>query len=268
MMFPKCNLHTHTNFCDGKDSPEEVVLQAIALGMHTIGFSGHSHTPGVYEDCCMSEQGTEEYVLEIHRLQNLYRDRIRILCGIERDALSKKLSHTFDYSIGSVHYIEKDGIVFAVDDTVEAVKKGVDECFHGNVYAYLKAYFETLVKFFSETPCDIVGHIDLVEKLNRDECLFSPSDYRYKRALIDAVDELAKKDVIFEINTGAISRGYRTTPYPALDIMRYLAENGGKAVITSDSHSTDGLGCAYELAYDLTKKAGLPLVNRVGKIEF
>ena len=58
------------------------------------------------------------------------------------------------------------------------------------------------------------------------------------------------------------------TPYPALDIMRYLAEHGGKAVITSDSHSTDGLGCAYELAYNLAKEAGLPLVNKVGKIEF
>ena len=36
--------HTHTTFCDGKDSPEELVLEAIRLGCPEIGFSGHAHT--------------------------------------------------------------------------------------------------------------------------------------------------------------------------------------------------------------------------------
>ena len=36
------NYHTHTTFCDGKSTPEEIVLEAIRLGMDTIGFSGHA----------------------------------------------------------------------------------------------------------------------------------------------------------------------------------------------------------------------------------
>ena len=40
-----CNYHTHTCFCDGKDTPEEMVLEAIRLGCKALGFSGHSHTP-------------------------------------------------------------------------------------------------------------------------------------------------------------------------------------------------------------------------------
>ena len=39
------NLHQHTNFCDGRDSIEEVVLTAIEKGFTGIGFSSHSHTP-------------------------------------------------------------------------------------------------------------------------------------------------------------------------------------------------------------------------------
>ena len=35
------NLHQHTVFCDGKDTPEEVVLTAIEKGFCGIGFSGH-----------------------------------------------------------------------------------------------------------------------------------------------------------------------------------------------------------------------------------
>ena len=37
--------HLHTTFCDGKNTPEEMVLEAIKLGCTEIGFSGHSHLP-------------------------------------------------------------------------------------------------------------------------------------------------------------------------------------------------------------------------------
>ena len=30
------NYHTHTRYCDGKDSPEELVLEAIALGCYAL----------------------------------------------------------------------------------------------------------------------------------------------------------------------------------------------------------------------------------------
>ena len=39
------DLHVHTNYCDGKDSPEEVVLSAIEKGLSTIGLLAHSYTP-------------------------------------------------------------------------------------------------------------------------------------------------------------------------------------------------------------------------------
>ena len=37
------NYHTHSTFCDGADSPEELVIEAIRLGCPEIGFSGHSY---------------------------------------------------------------------------------------------------------------------------------------------------------------------------------------------------------------------------------
>ena len=36
--------HVHTNFSDGRDTPEEMVRAAIARGMTEIGFSDHSPT--------------------------------------------------------------------------------------------------------------------------------------------------------------------------------------------------------------------------------
>ena len=39
----KQNLHIHTTYADGKDTPEEMVCEAIARGGDSIGFSEHSY---------------------------------------------------------------------------------------------------------------------------------------------------------------------------------------------------------------------------------
>jgi histidinol-phosphatase (PHP family) len=40
----KQDMHMHTTFCDGKDSPEEMVLSAIEKGLERVGVSFHSVT--------------------------------------------------------------------------------------------------------------------------------------------------------------------------------------------------------------------------------
>ena len=82
------NFHTHTSFCDGKDSAEELVLRAIELGCSEIGFSGHSFVE-FDKECCMSITGCEEYKKEIIALREKYADKIKILLGVEQDIYSK-----------------------------------------------------------------------------------------------------------------------------------------------------------------------------------
>ena len=60
----------------------------------------------------------------------------------------------------------------------------------------------------------------------------------------------------FEINTGAISRGYRVTPYPAPFILQEIHDLGGKIILSGDTHACDGLLCEYEQATQLAKKCG------------
>ena len=36
------NAHTHTTFCDGKNTAEEMVQAALDNGFVSLGFSGHS----------------------------------------------------------------------------------------------------------------------------------------------------------------------------------------------------------------------------------
>ena len=100
------NYHTHTIFCDGKDTPEELVQEAIRLGCPEIGFSGHSYT-AFDESWCMSKEGTKEYKACVRSLQKKYAGQIRILLGVEQDLYSEEPTDEYDYIIGSVHYVKK-----------------------------------------------------------------------------------------------------------------------------------------------------------------
>lgn len=73
----KANYHTHTTFCDGSDTAEAVVQEALRRGFTHLGFSGHMD-PGVSMDYAA-------YAQEICRLQAAYRDQIDILRGAELD---------------------------------------------------------------------------------------------------------------------------------------------------------------------------------------
>jgi len=108
------NYHTHTTFCDGKNTPEEMVLRAIELGCPELGFSGHSYLP-FGTDYCMTPEKTRQYQDEIRRLQEKYAGQIKILLGIEQDYFSETSTEGYDYVIGSVHSVRKDGCDLEVD---------------------------------------------------------------------------------------------------------------------------------------------------------
>ena len=63
---------------------------------------------------------------------------------------------------------------------------------------------------------------------------------------MDAVDALLTLDVPFEINTGAISRGWLDDVYPSPAFRAMLREKGVKFVLSSDSHAADTIDCAFD----------------------
>ena len=68
--FIKTNYHTHTNFCDGKFSAEEMIWAAIDRNIKILGFSGHSMYPFAH-DYHISPKEHESYVKEIKKLAKL-----------------------------------------------------------------------------------------------------------------------------------------------------------------------------------------------------
>ena len=245
------NLHTHTVFCDGKDTPEELVLYALEHGCDTIGFSGHSYVD-IPDNLpfCMSAENTAAYRREVARLKEVYRGRIRILLGVEQDIFSPDGTDGYDYVIGSVHYILKDGEYLSVDKSERAQIEAVQRYYAGDFYAFASDYYALVGDLYEKTKCDIVGHFDLVTKFNEDGHLFDTRHPRYIAAAEGALQKLFLHGVTFEINSGAISRGYRTTPYPAPDLLQKIKAAGKPIIYTSDCHDKNNLLCGIPAAQE------------------
>ena len=250
----RSNLHTHTKYCDGKNTPEELVKKAISLGFSSIGFSGHGYT-SFDNSFCMSNENTQKYLKEIKTLKEKYKDKIEIFVGLEADLYSEYDKKAFDYTIGSCHYIKVNNEYLCVDESEEAMRKIVALYFDNNYLKYTSAYYETIAKLPSISP-DIIGHFDIVTKFNEGNKYFDETDKKYLDSAFCAIDEILKSSDLFEINTGPICRGYKTTLYPAIPILKRLKEKGARIIISSDCHDAHCLDFYFDDTNKLLKEIG------------
>ena len=249
------NLHTHTTYCDGIDTPEQMILTAIEKGFSSIGFSGHSYMPYSISGG-MSPRTTGLYKNEIRKLKEKYLDSIEIYCGIEFDMYSPVELDGYDYVIGSIHYLNCDGEFVGFDRSSEVVRSVIDTYFHGDGMRYAKAYYEALSELPNNGDIDIIGHFDLITKHAESTLFFDENSKEYKNCALQAAEALKGKVPLFEVNTGAIARGYRTTPYPSIFLLKELRQMGFGACITSDCHDAKMLDCGYYDAAELLRVCG------------
>ena len=255
------NLHTHSTFCDGKNTPEEMVQFAIQKGFDSIGFSGHSYM-SFSNGWSMSLESTKEYKKQINELKEKYKNQIEIFLGLEFEMYSHigvqggmDLSG-YDYLIGSSHYLKIGEEIVGFDRDAKAVKDIIDNYFGGNGLAFAKCYFEGFSKIYEHGNFDIIGHFDIITKTLDQIPHFDPESKEYLSYAFECIDALKGKIPLFEVNTGAISRGYRTIPYPTKTIIKQLKNKGFGVVITSDCHNGEFLDCGFENAREILKECG------------
>lgn len=266
--FPiKINFHTHSTFCDGKNTLEQNVLSAIEKDFKILGFSSHSTWPIPFGDSIKTEE-FKSYKAEILRLKQKYADKIEIKYGFEADYIEGFCKADFDsykefepeFLIGSVHYLNNGEScaekTMPVDWSAEKLFEGIKTLYNGSAKNMICHYFETQREMLLNCNFSIIGHPDLVRKFNEKSPFFNEEESWYKEQLKLTADSIKKSGVIAEINTGGITRGYTTTPYPSLYFLTLLHEKNVPVMLSSDSHSAENLDGKFELALKLAKKAG------------
>ena len=244
------NLHCHTTFDDGKDSPEAMVLAALRAGFGSVGVSLHCPIDG--EDAWTCPAGDEQrFIDEMRRLQTAYAGRIAVWCGLEYDMDAVRRSvPPYDYIIGSCHML--GGFPIDADPEEAALLIAV----HGGEQRAAELYYERLSAMADYSEIGIVGHFDLPTKYNERVQLYDTAAPAYRDAAFAAMEKLSAAGKIFEINSGAISRGWRTSPYPEPALLRHLRDIGGRICICSDAHDADAIDCAFDRCEALARDCG------------
>ncbi len=102
------DLHMHTGYSDGVNTPEEMIQAAIKMGYEYVAITDHSKSEHIAHG--MEEKRLAKYIAEINKLKNKYADKIAVLCGSEVNIMNdgsldyaKKILNQLDWVVGSVH---------------------------------------------------------------------------------------------------------------------------------------------------------------------
>ena len=147
------------------------------------------------------------------------------------------------------------GTYHCVDWDREKLALCRDEMFRGDALAMAEGYYADVAAMAARHPT-ILGHIDLVTKFNEPAAFFDETAPRYRAAALATLEAADPARTLLEVNTGAVSRGYRTGPYPAQFLLRAWRERGGDIILTADSHRTGTVVWGYRQAADWARAAG------------
>lgn len=253
------NAHTHSTWCDGKDTLEDMAQAASNVGFTDLGFTCHS--PARFDPNCLGVQNERAYQAAVKHVQQELADKLTISLGLEWDYYSADPIEGYDYTIGSVHYFPpRQGVFRSVDESPESLMQTLDTWYQGDKMLLVKDYYDTVVKHIHQNQSKIVGHFDLITKFNEKYPWLDEESPEYQRialqALNDVIDIVKTYDGMVEVNTGAISRNWRTRPYPNPFLLEQLKARECPIIITSDSHETTTLTCHFHETKELLKQIG------------
>ena len=251
----RANFHTHTNLCDGVNSPEEITIHAISLGFKQLGFSGHID-PDIHMDI-------QEYIKIISSLKEKYKKNIDILLGIELDNMyDPKYSDFVEYTIGSTHFLDINSEKpLAIDLTKEQFVYICKNYFESNYYKMSRAYYDLVAKTYDRLHCTFIGHFDLITRFNDELYVLDENSNTYLYPALNAMKYLCEQSVPFEINCGAYNRNRKQDVYPNKRLLSELCKMGGRIIINSDAHQKELLNGGFDFAIKQAIDCGFKYTN-------
>lgn len=236
------NLHSHTEFCDGRAPLIEIAEAAADAGMEVWGVSPHSPVC-VESPCNMHREDTPAYLDRVAEAKERFDGRMRVLTAMEVDFISRDFGPhidwfqncPLDYRIGSVHFVpNQEGVWLDCDGRFERFAEYLRHGFEGDLRYVVEKYFEQVLTMLELGGFEVLGHFD---KIIGNAALADPTleDQGWYEALVDDVVRLAAESgVIVEINTKALLDKKRL--FPADRWWSKLLAAGTPISVNSDAH--------------------------------
>ena len=160
------NAHTHSTWCDGKNTLAEMTAAAEKLRFTDLGFTCHSRAS--FDPTCPGIKDEAAYQKAVRTLAE--NSAVHLACGLEWDYFSPTPISGYDYFIGSVHYLPpKAGVYRSVDDTPKNFNETLQDWYQGDFLALAQDYYDLVAVSYThlrahETRSNLVCRL-LLEKI-------------------------------------------------------------------------------------------------------
>lgn len=258
------NYHSHTHFSDGKGAPELYAQSAAKHGMYAYGFSCHSPVP-FESGWNMKFERLAAYLKEINHLKEKYREKLKIYLGLEIDYVKNlcgielyKNHYQLDYTIGGVHFLGEfeNGRFWDFDGGKPWFRKGLEELFDNDIKKLVEYYYEQVTDMVVNEKPDVVAHVDLIKKYNKDNYFFNEQDKWYKDIAFAALEKIAKTDTIVEVNTRGVLKQLDDEFFPSNFILERCLELSMPVCLSADSHDANDVMALLPEAKEQLIKTG------------
>jgi histidinol-phosphatase (PHP family) len=153
-------------------------------------------------------------------------------------------ARSFDYVVGSVHFV---GDVAVDHEGYDAWQS------NGDPDAVWRRYFETLAEAARSGLYDILAHPDLVKVWGSGRPV-PEGDLRFYYE--PAVEAIAESGIAVEVSTAGLRKPVGEI-YPSPALAEMCVEAGAEFCLSSDAHTPDQVGFAYERAIEFLSDLGV-----------
>ena len=233
---------------------EDVVRDAIALGMREICFTDHvdygikrdwddprgiiyrKGGPGEPDRMAVANVDYPRYAAEIASLQEKYREQITIKMGMEFGMQQHTVlqyerlfaSYPFDFIILSVHQVE-DKEFWTQDFQRGRTQEEYNLRYYEEILSLVRQYHNY----------SVLGHLDLISRY--DKAGYYPFE-NIRPILTEILETVIADGKGIEVNTSCYRYGLSDLT-PSVDILKLYRSLGGRIItIGSDSHKKEHLG--------------------------
>lgn len=263
--------HCHTNalgIFDGRNSAEEMIAGAEALGFSEIGISNHLICNPHIQDI---KNMNAIYFGDYNRVEDIYKrniedireaaskHKIKVLVGFEVDYFNDTEWLNFfekmrcrleaDYFIGSSHLIYSSDYKTIIRPLY--LQQQSDLVTDDIARNGLRNYWKNIMASIRSGYFDFIAHIDLIK--NKGFCT-SPE---WQELKLELVETFASTKTPYELNT----KGMRicNEMYPSMWFIEQLGRRKVPVLISDDAHSVSELGDHFEQAESLLASVNYPV---------
>ena len=256
------DLHNHTKYSHGANTPAEMYAKAKEVGLKLMGFSEHSPRPlgfnYTHEYREALQRHLPDYVREVTEIREQAKQDpkfCQVLFGMEMDWLKGELdfmtksaqAFDFDYLIGSVHFIDHWGFD---DGRTPWNNASQEEC-----EKWYEEYFLAWRDMLKSKLYNIAAHPDLIKIFSVEQFHIWLKKKESLELIRSCLAELKASGMAMEISSAGLRKACAEI-YPAKEIMSLAREMDLHISFASDAHTIKDVGYGLDQLAQYAKSFG------------